>query len=75
MAKFSDFKPHKKHKTYLLRDLGKNGTSFGPWVEVVREDGIGLGSMLSHLVDDAIQQDLDNPLPTTGGKLKDILPE
>lgn len=68
----SDFKKHSKHRTYLTRDLGDNGTGSGKYVELVRADGYGFGAMLEDTVLARIEADKKNPVPDTGGTLADI---
>lgn len=73
--KMADYKAHKKHKSYLLRDLGDNGVPQSHWVEVIREDGYSFGAMLDHLADAVIEADKKNPRAKTGYTLADLLGE
>jgi hypothetical protein len=71
-VQFEDFKAVTGHPEYFARDLGDNGTGDGEWVELMRADGWGFGSMLTSTVEDRITADLAKPAPATGSTLKAI---
>lgn len=68
----SDFKKHPKHRTYLTRDLGDNGTGSGKYVELLRADGFGFGAMPEESVLARIEADKEKPVPDTGSTLAAI---